>query len=395
MSRFESIQIGDVAELTHTITQSDVDKFVELTGDDNKLHIDKVYASKTAFKKPVAHGMLGASFISTIIGTRLPGDGALWFSQSIEFLLPVRIGDVITVRAQVINKFDKSQTIELTTDIFNQSNQRVTKGMAKVKVVEQLAPAEEAAIEEPKRKVALVIGATGGIGKAVAVQLAKDGFDVALHYYKNKQLAHDIQSQITTDSNRVVLTSADINNAGETSLMVADVLRKLDSIQVVVNCSTVSVLNIKFANLEWSHMQQHFDVNIKGCYNLCKAILPFMEKEKYGKFINITTQYVEDPKVEFTHYTTAKSALEGFTRSMAAEFAPKGIRFNLVAPGMTDTELIANVPEKVRLLTAAQTPLRRLTTTNDVAGAVSFLASEKSDFITGTTIRVNGGQVMM
>ena len=81
MSKFADIKVGDMAELNHIITQNDIDKFVELTGDDNKLHIDKEYASKTIFKKPVAHGMLSASFISTIIGTKLPGDGALWFSQ--------------------------------------------------------------------------------------------------------------------------------------------------------------------------------------------------------------------------------------------------------------------------------------------------------------------------
>ena len=80
MSRFDEIKVGDVAELEHTVTKQDIERFVELTGDDNRLHIDAEYAAKTSFKKPVAHGMLGASFISTIIGTKLPGDGALWFA---------------------------------------------------------------------------------------------------------------------------------------------------------------------------------------------------------------------------------------------------------------------------------------------------------------------------
>jgi len=80
MNKFETIKVGDKAELTHTITLSDIEKFVDLTGDDNKLHVDEDYARKTTFKKPVAHGMLGASFISTVIGTKLPGDGALWCS---------------------------------------------------------------------------------------------------------------------------------------------------------------------------------------------------------------------------------------------------------------------------------------------------------------------------
>jgi len=100
--RYKDIYIGLVKELKHTITIKDLEKFVELTGDDNRLHVDKEFASKTSFRKPVVHGMLGASFISTIIGTKLPGDGALWFSQSLDFLLPVRINDTITVRAEVI-----------------------------------------------------------------------------------------------------------------------------------------------------------------------------------------------------------------------------------------------------------------------------------------------------
>ena len=117
MKKYKEINIGDKESLSHTITKSDIEKFVDLTGDDNKLHVDEQYARTTAFKKPVVHGMLGASFISTIIGTKLPGDGALWFAQSLEFLLPVRIGDTLTVTAEVLKKNDKENVIELKTEI--------------------------------------------------------------------------------------------------------------------------------------------------------------------------------------------------------------------------------------------------------------------------------------
>ena len=92
MKKYNSILIGDNTELIHVITQSDINQFVELTGDDNKLHVDAEFASETSFKKPVAHGMLSASFISTIIGAKLPDDGALWYSHSLEFFQPVRVG---------------------------------------------------------------------------------------------------------------------------------------------------------------------------------------------------------------------------------------------------------------------------------------------------------------
>jgi len=97
MKKFNQISVGDNAQLVHKITLNDVEKFINLTGDDNKLHFDNDFARKTEFKKPVVHGMLGASFISTLIGTKLPGDGALWYSQTLEFLRPVRINDTVTV----------------------------------------------------------------------------------------------------------------------------------------------------------------------------------------------------------------------------------------------------------------------------------------------------------
>ena len=115
---YKNINIGDSASVKHTISQNDIEKFVDLTGDDNKLHIDKEFAQKTEFKKPVVHGMLGASFISTLIGTKLPGDGALWYSQTLEFLRPVRVGDTITVNSVVIQKNDKLSSIELKTNFY-------------------------------------------------------------------------------------------------------------------------------------------------------------------------------------------------------------------------------------------------------------------------------------
>ena len=110
---YESIKIGDSAKLTKKINLEDIKKFVEMTGDDNRLHIDKEYAKTTPFKDIVVHGMLGASFISTIIGTKLPGDGALWVSQTLDFLLPVRLGDELTVSATVLQKFERDRLLEL------------------------------------------------------------------------------------------------------------------------------------------------------------------------------------------------------------------------------------------------------------------------------------------
>jgi len=394
-SKYDSINIGDKAEFKHKITISDVDKFVDLTGDDNKLHINEDYASQTSFKKPVVHGMLGASFISTIIGTKLPGDGALWFSQSLEFLLPVRVGDVITIKAEVIKKIDRTKTIELSTDIFNQHKQKVTSGFSKVKVVDKLKPLIDKKDKKDRKKVALIIGGTGGIGRAACIQLAADGFDIAIHYNRNKKLAEQIKNEVTKLGRNAIIVSADINVSNQVSEIINLIVRRFDTISVVANCATSGLPNIKFKDLEWDKIQEQIDINIRGSFNLMKSVIPIMEKNKYGKIINITTQAIEKPNADWLHYITAKSALHGFTKALAFELAPKGIRINLISPGMTDTELISNIPEKVKLVTAAQTPLRRIANPKDIAGTISFLASEKSDFITGETIRVNGGQYML
>jgi 3-oxoacyl-[acyl-carrier protein] reductase len=392
MTKYNEISVGDSAEIEHVVTASDIEKFVELTGDDNRLHIDPDYAAHTSLKKPVAHGMLGASFISTVIGTKLPGDGALWFAQSLEFLQPVRVGDKLTVRAKVLRKIDRMQAIELQTDIFNQHRQKVTTGVAKVKVIERVMDiAPEPII---KKHVALVIGGSGGIGSAICKTLAKDGFEVALHYFSNSGGATRIVDEIKAEGGNALAVEADINSEAAIAAMVDRVVRRFGNITVLVNCATARIAATNFNDLLWGDFEKHLNISIRGTFNLVRAVLPAMEKERYGKIIVISSQVSDTPVDKLLPYITAKGALDSFCRALALELAPKGIRVNSVSPSMTDTDLIADIPERERLLTAAKTPLQRLARPDDVAGAVAFLASDRSDFLTGETIRVNGGQVM-
>ena len=337
MKKYYEINVGDKETLTHTITKTDIEKFVQLTGDDNLLHVDENFASKTQFKKPVVHGMLGASFISTIIGTKLPGDGALWFSQSLEFLLPVRIGDMLTVVAEVLRKYEKEQIIELS----------------------------------------------------------KDGYNVIIHYNKNKALAEEIQAEVEKNNQKAIIVCANILDDSDIKDMISKGIRAFAKIDFLVNCAATVIPNIKFQNLQWTDFLQQMEVNIKSNFTIIQAVVPEMIKNGYGKIVNIGSLSTEKPNADWSHYITAKSALIGLTKSLAFELAPKGIRINMVTPSLISTELTSDIPEKIKLLTAAQTPLRRLALVSDVAGVISFLASEKSDFLVGENIRVNGGQVMI
>jgi 3-oxoacyl-[acyl-carrier protein] reductase len=393
--KYADIKIGDKAEVVHTITDNDISKFVELTGDDNKLHVNKEFASKTEFKKPVVHGMLGASFISTLIGTKLPGDGALWFSQTLEFLKPVRVGDTIKVLAEVISKNDKSNVIELKTDIINQNKQLVTTGISKIKVVNVF----EEKIENNRAieidQLALIVGASGGVGKATAIKLANDGFDLILHYNSNESVISEIVKEISKIGRKASVIKADLLNTIESENLINRLLRDHRNLTAYVNCSTLKIPNVKFQDLNWEEMQRHFDINIKSNFFMLKEILSLLESNKYGKVVLLSTLYTELYPSELLHYNTAKSALNGFAKTLAMEFASKKININLVSPSMMDTDLISEVPTKSKLLTEAKTPLKRLCTTDDVANAISFLVSNNSNFITGETIRINGGQIMI
>lgn len=391
MKKYAEINVGNKETLSHTVTKSDIEKFVELTGDDNRLHVDEKFASRTQFKKPVVHGMLGASFISTLIGTKLPGDGALWFSQTLEFLLPVRVGDNLTIGAEVIKKIDKDQIIELNIEIKNQNKQVVTKGVSKVKVVEQheeLPPEKE----EKIIKNALVIGGTGGIGRAVCKQLAADGFHIFIHYFSNKSLAENLKQEIFSMGGVATTIKADVTRMEEIHDLYTAFERHTTVLDVLVNCSSIKIPKIAFKEMEWRDISEQINFHVKSIFEVSKKFLDFLSNGRPGKIINIGTLAVDKPNADWSHYITAKAALAGLTKAMAFELGPKGIRVNLVSPGLTDTELTADIPEKVKLITASQTPLRKLATVQDVAGAISFMASDKSNFLTGENIRINGGQ---
>ncbi|MDB5964003.1 MAG: MaoC domain protein dehydratase [Polaromonas sp.] len=392
-SNFEAIQVGERRSLTKTITEADVRRFVEMTGDDNPLHVDADYARGTPFKDVVVHGMLGASFISTVIGTRLPGPGALWVSQQMEFLLPVRLGDALTVSCEVLKKHEGERLLELETVIVNQHGQRVLTGRGKVKLLAE--PAGKAAFGPEKRMVALVTGGAGGIGEAICERLASDGFAVVVNYANRSQPAASVVARIVASGGRAVAVQADVASEAGVAKLYEATVNEFGGVGVLVNNASLHVNAKPFASAAWADVQQHLDVQAKASFLLAQRCAPGMAADKWGRIVNITSQVTRAlPTPGWLGYTLAKTALAALTRSMAVELGPQGITVNAVAPGMTDTRLIGSIPEKVQLMTARQTPMRRLAVPQDVTDAVAWLVSDAGAFITGQELHVNGGMVM-
>lgn len=391
---FEAIQVGDTHSLVKKITEADVRRFVEMTGDDNPLHVNQSYAETTPFKDIVVHGMLGASFISTVIGTKLPGAGALWVAQNMEFLLPVRLGDELTISCTVEKKHDRERLLDLDTRILNQNRQVVLAGRGKVKVLRSPSNQEKAEPTEHPQ-VAIVTGGAGGIGKAICLRLAADGFHIVLNYRENRGRAEQIVAEINAGKTRAIAVQADISSEEGVSNLVKAAQLEFSGVSILVNNASPRINPKPLGASEWLDVQQQIDVQVKGAFLLAQACAPEMAARRWGRIISITSQSIDGPpSVTWTAYAMAKGALDVFSKYMAAELGPQGITVNCVSPGMCETSLIGDVSEKTQLMVARQTPLRRLAKPSDVAAAVAYLVSEDAGFINGDTIAVNGGIVM-
>ncbi len=199
---FALLEIGSSASIRKTISREDVETFATLSGDYNGLHVDEEFAARTEFEQIVVHGLLHASILSGLFGTKLPGSGALCLSQAFDFTKPVFIGDTVEATGTVLAMDPTTRVIDVRTEILNQRGERVLEGKAKVKVL-RLAPRRAA--NPQKRvssmanlltgKVALVTGASRGIGRAIATTLAAHGATVWINYNRSQRAAEDLASE--------------------------------------------------------------------------------------------------------------------------------------------------------------------------------------------------------
>ncbi|HSU78961.1 MAG TPA: 3-oxoacyl-ACP reductase [Candidatus Angelobacter sp.] len=251
-----------------------------------------------------------------------------------------------------------------------------------------------------QNKIVLVTGASRGIGAAIAKAFGREGAFVVVNYLSNEEKANDVVQQIEILGGQGVAMQADVTDEDQVKTMVGKVVEELGSIDVVVNNAlphyTFNPKTRKMAwEIPWSDYQHQFDGNLKGAYNICQAVLPFMKAQGTGRLINMVTNLIDFPIVPYHDYTTAKSALLGFTRNLAKDLGSFNITVNAVAPGLTyPTDSSRETQETVREQLLQLTPLNRLATPQDITGPVLFLASDMAAFITGQCLRVDGGLVM-
>ena len=393
LRKFEDLDVGQASILDHLLTKEDVDAFAKLTGDFNPVHLDRAFAGRTQFGKPIVHGMLTASFISTMIGMLIPGPGALWLSQSLDFSNPGYVGDRISVKAVVRQKSTSTRILVLDILIENQNGIQLVKGESVVRMLEILDQPKGEFMKE--KEVILITGGSRGIGAATARKLGSLGYPIAVNFLQAEYDAKILVDEIVLSGGRAISIKGDVSIVSDVDAMFTFTEQTLGPIGSVIHCAAPIPTPQPFQLQTWELQQSHLDVQLRGAFNCAQRALPSMLLSTYGNFIFLGSIYGDGmPPIQQGAYVVAKAALAAFARTLAVEFGPKGIRVNTVAPGITQTEMISSIPEKTKMLAKMSTPLRRLAESSDIAEVIAFLISPAARHITGITLPVCGGLVM-
>ena len=242
-------------------------------------------------------------------------------------------------------------------------------------------------------KTALVTGASRGIGRATAIELAKAGAKVAVNYAGNRAAAEEVVAQIQAAGGQAFMVLADVGDAAAVDAMVKSVVEQFGSIDILVNNAGITRDNLimRMKEEDWDAV---IHTNLKGIFNCTKVVTKLMMKQRYGRIVNMTSVVGVMGNAGQSNYAAAKAGVIGFTKSMAKELASRNITVNAVAPGYISTDMTADLPDQAKADLQSQIPLQRLGNPADVASAVLFLVSPGADYITGQTLHVDGGMVM-
>ncbi|MEE8449841.1 MAG: SDR family oxidoreductase [Thermodesulfobacteriota bacterium] len=246
-----------------------------------------------------------------------------------------------------------------------------------------------------KEKVALVTGASQGIGAACAKRLGCSGAWVLVNYCKSEDKANRVVNAINLSGSRALAVKADVTDRDQVDSMVSQAIEHFGKIDILVNNAVNPLTRKAFLDTTWEDYQYQLAGSLKMVVNCCQAVIPGMLERKQGCIINVLSTQVWRPGFGFQPYVAGKGAVQALSRALSREFAPSCIRVNMVSPSLTLSESkVKEISLEHRKAAAAKTPLGRNALPQDVAEAVFYLAGDGSDFVTGANIPVNGGQVM-
>ena len=241
-------------------------------------------------------------------------------------------------------------------------------------------------------KVAMITGATRGIGKQIALTLANEGYNIVLNYRTENDELKQLKNEIESKNVKCLAVQGDVTNFEDCKQMIESAIKEFGKIDVLVNNAGITK-DMLLARMKEEDFKQVIDVNLVGTFNMTKNVISYMMKARNGKIINISSVVGIEGNAGQTNYSASKAGIIGFTKSLAKEVASRNILVNAVAPGLIETNMTDVLKQEVKDEIAKNIPLKRMGTPQDVANVVKFLASEDSSYITGQVISVDGGMI--
>ncbi len=242
-------------------------------------------------------------------------------------------------------------------------------------------------------KVALITGATRGIGRQIAITLAQEGYDIALNYRIENEDLLDTQKEIEKYNVKCLAVQGDVSVFEDCDKMVKQVIEKLERIDVLVNNAGITK-DMLLLRMKEQDFKEVIDVNLIGTFNMTKCVVSYMMKARQGRIINLSSVVGISGNAGQSNYSASKAGIIGFTKSLAKELASRNILVNAIAPGFIQTDMTKVLSDEVKDKILETIPLRKYGTPEDVANVVKFLASNESSYITGQVINVDGGMLI-
>lgn len=242
-------------------------------------------------------------------------------------------------------------------------------------------------------KVAFITGATRGIGRQIAITLAKEGFDIAINYRKENEDLIETKTMVEDQKVKCFTVQGDVSSFEDSERMVKDIIEEFNHIDILVNNAGITK-DMLLMRMKKEDFESVIGVNLVGTFNITKNVIPYMMKNRSGRIINVSSVVGISGNVGQTNYSASKAGIIGFTKSLAKEVGSRNILVNAVAPGFIETQMTDVLKEEVKEEISKTIPLKRMGTVEDVANVVKFLASKDSSYITGQVINIDGGMLM-
>ena len=242
-------------------------------------------------------------------------------------------------------------------------------------------------------KVALVTGGTRGIGREIAITLAKNGYDIALNYRNENDALKETISEIEAQNVKCLAVQGDVSNFDDTEKIAKEVFDNFGKIDVLVNNAGITKDNL-ILRMKKEDFENVINTNLVGTFNMTKNVVPYMVKAKCGRIINISSVVGISGNAGQANYAASKAGIIGFTKSLAKELGSRNILVNAIAPGFIETDMTSVLKDEIKADILKTIPTKRMGKPEDVANVVKFLSSDDSSYITGQVIHVDGGMLM-